>query len=288
MAVTRRDLQPPCDILCGHIRQKTQENKHKEDQERLTEEIKTFLKLLCGEEKSPSRECKVDLSSSFLQGANLSNAHLKEANLSGAQLNDAILSGAQLQGANLSNAHLKEANLSDAQLQGTDLKGAQLHGAHLQQAQLQGANLPDAQLQEANLSDAKLQGADLSKAQLQGANLTDAQLHGIGSSGEFPEMSFQDRIRVRVGKESDFINVVFSGGLDAGQIKEIIASMPAGMGGEEKEEMKNKLNGHVGKEASNVLPDNSGGITGIYNKDEAEEWIAKYEESTNRQPTKDE
>ena len=448
-----------CEILCGHIRQKTQEENYKEDQkDGPSEEIKTFLKLLCREEKGPFRGCQIDLTSSFLQradlqeaqlqgadlsgaqlrgtkllraqlqganlseaqlqganlsgaqlwganlrdaqlwgadfswahlekeglledelwkmdlsednmqemdlpktqlrganlsraqlwGANLSRAQLREANLSGAQLQGANLSrvqlqgvdlsetqlqganlsgaqlqgmelwGIQLQGANLSKAQLKRADLSSAcmqganlsgawlqgadlskaQLQGANLSGAQLQGAYLWKAQLQGANLSDAQLQGANLSEpwlkfgtlletqsqeedflgAQLQGANLSDAQLQGANLKHAQLQGISSSKPSKD-NFQDRVRARIGKESDFSNVVFSGGLDAEQVNTIISSMPDWMDDKGKEEMKSRLNEHVDKEAGNELLSSSGAAIGAYAEGDAEKWIAEYEKS---------
>ena len=313
-----------CDILCGHIRQKTQEEDYKKQQKnKPSEEIKTFLRLLKAflgllreEEKDPSK-CQVDLSSSFLRGANLSGAHLQGADLQQAQLHGANLSSAELQGADLSRAQLEGVDLSKAQLaganlswaqlaganlswaqlaganlswdelQGANLSWAQLQGASLSGAQLQGADLSWAHLHRADLSGAQLQGADLSWAHLQGANLSEAKLQGVSSSEEHSKLSFQERILDRAGKESDFTNVVFSGGLDAGKVKEIIASMPAGMEDEIKKEMKKRLNEHVDKEVSNKLPDNSGAITGAYNKDKAEEWIADYEKSTSHQPAKD-
>ena len=94
----------------------------------------------------------------------------------------------------------------------------------------------------------------MSGAHLQGADLPEVKLQGISSSGELFKMSLQDRIRARIGKESDFTNVVFSGGLDAGRIKAIIAPMPAGLEDEIKEGMKSRLNEHVDKEAVRKLP----------------------------------
>ena len=334
LAKVREYRETACDILCGHIRQKTQEEDYKKKHgKQPPEELKTFLNLLCrrkeeGKEGGPFRECQIDLSPSFLQGAglskaqlqgaNLSWAELRRANLSWAELQGANLSWAELQGANLSWAELQETNLSWAKLQGADLPGAKLQGADLSEANLQGTDLSEAKLQGADLSGAKLQGADLSGAKLQGADLSGAKLQGadlsgtnlqgadlsgaklqgadlsgaklqgISSFGELPKMSFQDRIRARTGKKNDFTNVVFSGGLDAERIEKIIASMPAGMEDERKEEMKNKLNERVDEEAASELPDNSGAIIGKYTEDDAEKWIADYEKSTNHQPAKDE
>ena len=318
-----------CDILCSHIRQKTQEENYKADQkDGPSEEIKTHLNLLCGKgEECPFSECQIDLSSSFLRGVNwrgaklrranlsgaqlqrarLSRAQLQGASLSGAQLQGASLSGAQLQGARLSRAQLQGASLSGAQLQGASLSGVQLQGARLSRAQLQGASLSGAQLQGASLwgaqlqgarlSRAQLQGASLSRAQLQGANLQEAQLqmadlsgaqlHGVNSS-TFPQRSFQSRIRAGIGKESDFSNAVFSGGLDADQVKEIISSMPDRVEDKERKKMEDRLNEHVDKKAGNELPDNSGAIAGAYTKDEAEKWVAEYEKATGCQSMTDE
>ena len=271
LAKNRECREIACDILCGYIKQKTrEENYRKQQKNKPSGEIKIFLNLLCGEGESPFRKCRkcqTDLSSSFLRGADLS--------------------GAYLQGADLSGAYLQGANLSEAQLQGADLSEAQLQGANLSEAQRQGANLSEAQLQGANLQWAEMQGANLQWAEMQGTGLWKSHLQGVSSSGELSKMSFQDRIRARTGEEGDFTNAVFSGGLDADQVKEIIASMPGAMDDKRKEEMKNRLNEHVDKEAGRKLPDNSGAITGAYNKDEAEKWITDYEKSTNRQSAAD-
>ena len=277
-------LKTVCYILCKHIRQKTQEKDYKEAQKNEpSEEIITSLSLLCGkEEEYPFSQCLIDLSSSFLRGADLSDAHLQGADLSGAQLQGAKLSRAQLREAKLSWARLQGADLSDAHLQGADLSGAQLQGAKLLWSHLQEARLLMAQLQGADLSGAQLHGADLSGAQLHVADLSEAQLQGVNSSGH-PQRSFQDRIRAGIEKESDFSNAVFRGGLSADQVKEIISSMPDRMEDKERRNMKDRLSEHVDKKAGNKLPDNSGAITGAYTKDEAEKWIAEYEKSTSYQ-----
>ena len=189
-----------CDILCSHIRQKTQEEDYPmKYTNKPSEEVQTFLNLLCGKEKGDIfNPCQRDLASSFLRGANLWMAHLQSANLQGSQLQGANLQGAQMQraslreaqlqgthlrraqiqGADLWRAQIQGANLLGAQLQGAILADAQLQGAHLWQAQLQGAILAEAQMRGAILAEAQMQGADLSQAQMQGADLSQAQMQG--------------------------------------------------------------------------------------------------------------
>jgi hypothetical protein len=58
---------------------------------------------------------RLNLSETYLQGADLSNAHLEGANLG----------GAHLQGANLQGARLEDANLQEARLEGAHLEAAQ-------------------------------------------------------------------------------------------------------------------------------------------------------------------
>ena len=89
LAKNKEYRETVCDILCGHIRQKTREENYREQQKNEpSEEIETFLELLKaflelprGEEKIPSRKRQVNLSSSFLRGADLSGAYLQGAKL---------------------------------------------------------------------------------------------------------------------------------------------------------------------------------------------------------------
>lgn len=67
---------------------------------------------------------RLNLSETYLQGADLSNAHLEGGNLRRARLQNANLGGAHLQGANLQGARFEDANL----------QGARLGGAHLEAA----------------------------------------------------------------------------------------------------------------------------------------------------------
>ena len=256
------------EILCAHARSTTQKKDYQEEySKKPSNEIQSLLNILSRKKENPFKKIPLDLSSildlsstylrgadlrgAWLQGALLSDAQLQEANLWRAQLQGAILSGAQLQGAYLSKAQLQEAYLIDAQLQGADLKYAQLQEANLWRAQLQGAKLTDAQLQEAYLYDAQLQGAILSGtqlqgaylwhaqlqgaylsfAQLQGAKLIDAQLQGAklidtqlqGAFTEDTDSSggFKQRIERRIGKNTELRDVIFAGGITKKYIKDL-------------------------------------------------------------------
>ena len=244
------------------------------------------------------------LSGAELQGASLSRAELQGAHLSGAELQGANLMGAELQGADLSKAQLQRATLWQAQLQGTDLMEAQLQGADLLEAQLQGADLLEAQLQGATLWEAQMQGANLSKAQLQGANLSkvqlqgadlmeaqlqgtklmEMQLQGVSSHEAYPR-EFEDKIRDRIGKSSDLTGIIFAGGLQ----EKNLDTLCEGLSDDQAQVLRETLRPHVGEPASNKLhPDRGADTRTSYTQEEAEQWIAEYQEAMREVPKRDE
>lgn len=129
-----------------------------------------------------SRRDRLDLSRSYLVGADLfradlSNVDFFEADLSRADLSYAVLVGAnlrraRLEGTVLEGADLAEADLTQAILLGTFLNGADLTGASLESAILTQALLRDADMMGASLTSATLTGAHLSNA----LNLTQDQI----------------------------------------------------------------------------------------------------------------
>ncbi len=304
--------QTALDILCAHIRRTTGEDgyqeKHKSEP---STEIQSLLTLLFVQEHEIFRGCRIDLQGSWLNGADLTRARLQEVSLSGAQLRgvnlfqaqlqnasllrvqlqeadleetqlqEANLYDAQLQGANLFGAQLQEANLYEVQLQGTSLDGAQLQGANLADAQLQGSILDGVQLQGAILSGAQLQGASLDEAQLQGAILSRTKLQGVTCQFIICP-SFKNCIHVRIGRESDLSGSFLQNGLD----QKILDSLTANLSEKKTKELRETLEPHIGKPASNELPEDSGAITGTYTKEEAERWIKEYEEAMRGVPIK--
>lgn len=284
---TKELRQTVLDILCSHIRRTTGEREYREKDHKLkpSEEIQSLMTLLFVQHYEVFQGLHINLQGSWLNGTNLISAGLEKADLNGAylrnaklffaQLQSVDLNHAQLQGARFYSAQLQNADLGFAQSQGVDLQSARLQGANFYFAQLQGANLEFAQLQGANLRFAELQGAELSEIQLQEASLFRAQLQGVASLSE-GSYSFESRIRDRVGEQSDLKGVMFIGGLT----QEYFDSLEVVLTDDTSEELRAKLRAHVGKPVSYVLPKDSGAVTGIYSKREAEQWITEYNEAT--------
>ena len=259
------------DILCAHIRRTTGESKYrKEHKSKPSEEIQSLLTLLFVEEHEVFKGLRANLQGSWLNGANLNRARLQSANFSGAHLQGAELQEAKLQGAELFGAKLQGAELLNAKLQGAELFGAKLQGAVLFGARLQGAVL----------SRAQLQGAVLSRAQLQEAELSGAQLQGAESGTSFLFKSFKDRIMRLIGQESKLSGVVFSGGLS----QQGVDSLVQGLSDEKAKELREKLKLHIDKPEKKQLPKSSGAVAGVYTKEEAEQWIAEYEQAMSKAP----
>ena len=227
-----------------------------------------------------------------MQGAILYEAQLQRADLWYAQLQRAVLREAQLQGANLYKAQLQRVSLRNAQLQGAIFREAQLQGAVLREArlqravlskaQLQGADLMETQLQGVDLMEARLQGANLSKAQLQGADLRETQLQGVSSheANHLSLVGFGNEIRDRIGKPSGLTGIIFAGGLK----QEDLDVLCEGLSAEKARALREKLRPHVRLEANHELPPNSGAVIGAYTKEEAEQWIAEYNDAMSEVP----
>ena len=182
-----------------------------------------------------------------------------------AQLKKAVLLNAHLLGTNLQGVQLSTANLIGARLQGANLSWARLYGAFLFGSNRHGQPEKGAQLQGAVLSYAHFQGAELPKAQLQGVFSSELRPHG----------SFAERMRSSIGQQSDLSGVVFEGGL----VPELVDTAVEGLSDIEARLLRNRLEPHIDKPASHELPKDSGAITGAYTAEEAEQWIAEYEEA---------
>ena len=219
---------------------------------------------------------RVILVNAHLQRAKLTEAHLQKAELIQAYLQGISLKFAHLQGAFLRGAHLQDADLGRARLQGAALDSAYLQGAFLREAHLQGALLVEAHLQGADLRGVHLQGADLGRARLQGAVLDSAHLQGAGRVQWSDGKSFEDRIQMQIGKETDLSSVIFAGGLS----QKDVDSLAEGLSDKKAKRLRGRLKPHIDQPISNELPQNSGVIIGAYTKEEAEKWIAEYKKAT--------
>jgi len=237
-----------------------------------------------------------------LRDANLWGAHLPRATFIGAHLPGAVFgkahlpradfSEAHLPGANLWEAHLPEASLWRAYLPGADLSHAHLPGAvfieacmpgaNLGEAHLPGASLWGAHLPGADLSHAHLPGADFSRAHLQAAELVCADLRGAGKDNWAAIKLFADHMNELIGKESDLSEVVFEGGLS----REDVDSLVKDLSDAKANELRSKLEPHVGRPKVLGVPENCGARLDAYSKEEAEQWIAEYNKAMSEVPEK--
>ena len=220
------------------------------------------------------------LSKAHLEGTVLREAHLQKADLSQAHMQGANLMSSHLQGAALEMTRLHEAHLNGASLQGADLTRAYLQKAILSATQLHGAYLSGAYLHGADLTEAHLQGAILIKTCLQGAKLYSARLQGVRSYVEGMLPPFADRMRNAINKKSDLSEATFAGGLSRDDLDYFVKDLSDEKAGL----LRAKLERHIDKPASNQLPENSGAITEPYTKEQAEQWIAEYEEAMSEVP----
>lgn len=319
LAQDTKDLrQTVMDILCAHIRRTTREKEYPRAPfshadvssfsgpipgemkyrqaypSKPLEEVQSLLTLMFMEEHEVFKGCHINLQGSWLNGAKLTRARLQGAYLVGAYLQGADLREAYLQGARLGGAYLQETKLHSARLHRADLVEAQLQDSELKEAQLYGANLAKARLQRADLFDAhlqgsilelaslqgatlvntRLQGVNLWDASLQGARLNQARLQGIGVSDSV--MSFTERIRYWIGRESESCIAIFAGGLTQEDVDSLVEGL---LNENAKQDLREKLNPHIDKPENKQLPENSNAITKAYTKEEAEQWIAEYEEA---------
>ncbi len=296
---TRELRQSVFDILCAHIRRTTSEDKYrKKHKGNPSEEVQSLLTLLFVQDHTVFKGLHIDLHGSWLNGANLpgarlekvelTRAHLRRAILRKARLHGAILDKAQLHGADLIEAYLQETSLRSAQLQMVMLDGAQLQAANLAGARLRGADLSWAYMHRAIFFDmeagnAELQGGILRNTELHEADLRQARLQGVGYK-LLPDETFAQRIRRSIGRENDLSLAIFGGGLHSDQDMD---SRVRGLSDETANTLREELQQHIGKPRSHQLPEDAYAITGSYTKEEAEQWIAEYEEAMSEVPEED-
>ena len=285
---TEERRQTVLDILCAHIRQTTGAEQYRRmHKTQPSEEVQSMLTLLFVKNHQAFKGCRADLQGSWLNGANLRMA----------RLGDAVLTRAFLLGVDLGKAELQVAGLEHAHMQGANLRGARLQGAYLSGAFLYGATLIDVGLQGAMLRDSHLQGSDLFGARLQAADLHGARLEGVASPDGFcGPLSFADRMRRLIDRESQLNWMIFEGELSQNDVEFLSNTMPD----ENKKEFCDKMNRYIDQLATGdglsqrrgvVTGDDAikeaqrrGAIIGIYTTEEAEQWIAEYEEAMSDVP----
>ena len=252
--------QTVLDILCAHIRRTTREEDYRNNyKSKPSEEIQSLLTLLFVQEHDLFRGCRIHLQGSWLAGA--------------------ILNRARLLGADLSMAYLQKSFLVEARLQVAFLAGAKMQGAFLRESQLQGANLSLAKMQRTDLSGSHLQRVSLYKTQLQGANFSKAFLQGAICQLRFGT-SFESRIRAGIDQQNDLSGATFTGGLS----RENVNALASNMRDDAAEELLQALEPHIDQPEVHELPADSGAIVGAYTAEDAERWIAEYDEARGKKP----
>ncbi|WP_180323874.1 pentapeptide repeat-containing protein [bacterium endosymbiont of Bathymodiolus sp. 5 South] len=199
-------------ILCSHIRSKTNEQEYKKNHEkRPSNEIQTTLNLLF-KKKEHGLYAQDFAKVAGFPRADLSHAYLVEASFSDTQCQGASFRGAQCQGADFWNTQCQGASFLNTQCQGAYFWNTQCQGASFRDAQCQGVNFWGAQCQGADFLGAQCQGANFRDAQCQGANFRNAQCQGAYALKTF---SF------RIDKNTEFETLQLEGEIAENVIKNI-------------------------------------------------------------------
>ena len=304
-------------VLCAHIRETTGDKDYQEqNKNKPSTEMQSLLRLFFTPETVDEGRLErfwqgitPNLEGGYFCGVELENARFRGAKLSSAQFKGVKLTGARFQDAQLDRAQFQRARLRGAQFQGAWMRETRFHAADLRQTQFQGADLALAQFQGARLSGSQFQGASLWMAGLQQARLGEeygsmpAQGHTAagfddlvkqlktsafhGVSSRFPDVheSFEQRIKDRIDKQSDFFGVIFSGGVTEELLAEVKQALDiplewASWSFEDPafdEGLIPRLTSETDKPVSNeplagVAKDD------LYGKKEADEWIREFRE----------
>ena len=206
--------------------------------------------------------------------------------MTGAQFQEASLDQAQFQGAWLKEAQFQGAWLKEAQFQGASLEEAQFQGASLEEAQFQGASLYMAGFQQAKFGqgseheDILAQDHTAAKSDEPVGKLKASAFHGVSSQLHVLK-SFEERIKDRMDKESDFSKVIFSGGVTQELLAEIKEAFrieyPLLDGPDFKERLIRDLESEIDQPESHTPPKEV--IAGSCGKEDAERWIREFREA---------
>ena len=269
--------QTVLDILCAYIRRTTGEDEYRvQHKSKPSEEIQGLLTLLFVQEHEVFKGLHINLQGSWLNGADLGGAHLAEANLAGAHMRATDLGDSYLQGSNLNGAQMQAIDLSRSCLQSSTMARTQMQGAYLLGTRMQGAYL----------SETQMQGAYLYRTEMQGTLFAKVHMQGAGNSVWDIDMSFPERIKKAIGKESDFSEVILRGGLS----QENVDFLAKGLSDARKDcpdtgvsycgdaqMLREMLEPHIDKPTDWNLREGMEVYTGSYTKEEAEVWIAVYD-----------
>ena len=146
-------------ILCSHIRSKTQERRYQtQHEERPSNEIQTAINILFKDINGVKGIYQQDFSKTDnFPKANLSHAYLQGAVFTKAQCQGAYFTKADCQGADFYEADCQGANFYNAQCQGTGFFIALCQGSNFREAYCQGASFMNTHCEGANFYEAHCQ-----------------------------------------------------------------------------------------------------------------------------------
>ena len=312
-------------VLCAHIRETTGDKDYQEqNKDKPSTEMQSLLRLLFTPEAADEGRLErfwdgitPDLSGGYLLGVELGGARFQGARLSSAQFKGANLTGAWFQGTRLDGAQFQRAWLRGAKFQAARMRETRFHAAHLADTRFQGADLGWAQFQGAQLFGSQFQGAWLCATEFQQAQfgtekhwvvssqdaeaaigpqperMEKSELQGLSSTLPYASPSFEQRIKDRVNKKSDFSEVVFSGGVTEELLAEVKAALDVPVDRASwffdvfgnpvaKEELIRNLASEIGQPESHTPPEEV--ISGSYEKKDAKRWIREFREDMARVP----
>lgn len=272
--------QTVLDILCAYIRRTTGKDEYRvQHKSKPSEEIQGLLTLLFVQEHEVFKGLHINLQGSWLNGADLWGARLAEANLAGAHMRATYLGDSYLQGS----------NLNGAQMQAIDLRRSCLQSSTMARTQMQCAYLLGTRMQYAHLSETQMQGAYLYRTEMQEALFAKVHMQGAGNSVWDVDMTYSERIKEAIGKETDFSEAIFRGGLS----QENVDFLAEGLSDARKDcsdagvsycgdaqMLRDILKPHIDKPTDCKPWEGMGVYTGSYTKEEAEEWIAVYDRAS--------
>ena len=262
-------------ILCSHIRSKTNESDYKEEhKDRPSNEIQTTIDLLlkdkngnkglyCQDFAKEKNFPQANFEYAYLVKANFNRAQCQGATFIHAQCQGADFNLAQCQGATFIHAQCQEADFSYARCQGADFFAAQCQEADFSYARCQGADFYGAQCQGADFGFAQCQGAKFIFAQFQGADFRLAQCQGTKFTLAQFQGAYADyyptEFKILIGKKTKLKKMQFAGELSKEAI-ENIEEAKNHLGDKWYQIMQEIIEENKGKKADYTIP--KGIITG--------------------------
>ena len=260
---------------------------------------------------------EASLEGAEFHGADLEFAELQGAYLADTKFQGAHLGFTCFQGAYLENAQFQGAYLECVQFQGAYLENAQFQRAYLADVKFQGANLQDTQFQGAKLRRAQFQGCVSGETTQWKGNFGEQIRQHVGKTAELSKVTFAggiqqedldkmvrklehiilDEFRSVIAEHLDenieLSPAIFYGGIQQEDLdrmvrklehldKEII--MDFKYISKRLDKFRNTMAEHVGKlgrRGTEGIPEEFRGEVGLdsYTKEDAEQWIASYEEA---------